>query len=126
MTEHEIINLFSTSLAERLVEIRFVDINETKVAISTHIKAALYDLLKVQTKETEKKLFEAKKRFLSTKGDSTFVMNEIVQLKQKLKQENKLFAELDRQNQNKELILFLRKYNEPLLMDFYKYYDSIR
>lgn len=127
MTENKLIEQWSESLAERIVEIRFIDLKEMKSAISAHIKAALFDCLKVQITETMRKLAETKKHYVNYGGGkNNHIQAEIISLKQKLKEENKFLAYLDRENQAKELVLFLRKHNEQLLLDFYKYYDTVR
>ncbi len=127
MTENELIDRWSISLAERLVEIRFIDLDEMKAAISVHIKSALFDCLKIQITETMRKLTETKKHYVNYGGGkNNHIQAEIISLRQKLKEENKFLAHLDRENSAKELVLYLRKHNEGLLLDFYKYYDTVR
>lgn len=120
-----LIDKWSVGLAERLIEIRFVDFEEMKAAITSHIKAAIMDCLKIQISETEEKLNRTKKEYaLHGGGRNNHLQIEIISLKKKLKEENKFFADLYRENQAKELVLFLRKHNEDLLLSFYKYYDT--
>lgn len=123
----ELIDFWAKSLSDRLIEIRFIDIDEMKASIKVHLKSALFDCLKVQLPQTEQKLIEIKKKYVSHVGGSNnHIQSEIIHLKQKLKEENKLLAHLDRENQAREMAIWFRKHHESSLIDFYKHYDTIR
>ncbi len=125
-TENELIEYWANNLAERVIEIRFIDMNEMKSAISVHIKSALFDCLKMQVSETRKKLDEHKKQIQLGGSPNKHVHANIISLKQKLKEENQTLAWADRENQARELVLYLREHNEQLLINFYKHYDTVR
>jgi hypothetical protein len=124
--ENELIDSWAKSLCERLIEIRFIDLEEMKAALVVHMKSALFDCLKVQISDTRRKLDETKKQYVNHGGGkNNHIQSEIISLKQRLKQENKFLAHLDRENQGRELVLWMRKYHEQSLLDFYKYYDTV-
>lgn len=124
MTEFEKqIDYWSSSLAKRLVEIRFIDLDEMKAAMKAHLKSAMMDCIKVQLIATEQKLVDKKLHYAKHGGGkNNHIQSEIISLRRKLKEENKLYAELDVENQNKELILWMRRFNEKSLLDFYADY----
>jgi hypothetical protein len=127
-TVEHLIDSWSDSLSERIIEIRFVDKSEMKAAMSIHLKSALYDCLKIQLPQIEKDLIEAKREYaeyISLKGfNKSNLQEKIISLKAKLKEQNKLFASLDVSNMNKEMVLWFRKNSEEKLLEFYDYYNS--
>ncbi len=126
MTENELIDYWSKNLTERLVEIRFIDIDDMKAAIRVHVKSALSACLKVQLSETKRKLDEVKDHYVNYGGGrNNHIQAEIISLKQKLKEENKLLSFLDNENKTRELVLWMRKNHEQSLLDFYKHYDQV-
>ena len=122
-----LIDQWSKSLSERLIEIRFIDIDDMKAAMKVHLKSAIFDCLKIQLPDTEQALIAAKNHYVTYGGGSNnHIQSNIITLKQKLKEENKLFAHLDRDNCAKEMALWMRKHHEQSLIEFYKYYDTVR
>ena len=120
--EHKI-EEWSSSLTYRLMEIKLVDVAEMKRTIKTHIKSALYDCLKCQISETEQELIKLKSELSKSKKDVFQVGCKIAILNQKLKAENKAFANLERENQAKELVLWMRKFHNESILEFYKMYN---
>lgn len=118
------IEYWSELLANRLVEIRFIDMDELKAAIKIHIKSSLYHCLKIQLPEIYSKLNEVKLKYASLKGSNQHIQAEILLLKQQLKETNKLYAELDRENMNKEMHLFMKRNYNTALLEFFKFYNE--
>ena len=117
------INSWSKSLAERITEIRFIDIDEMKVAIATHLKQAMYDCLREQIPETEKKLNQLKIRTTGG-GNNQHIIAEIIATKQKLKEENEIYANLDRENMGREMAMWMREHHSESVVKFYEYYNN--
>lgn len=117
------IETWSELLANRLIEIRFVDMDEMKAAIKTHIKASLYECLKAQIPETERKLNQLKIRQAGG-GNTLPLQAEIVAMNQKRKEENEVYAKMDRENQGREMALWMRKYHNESIEEFYKMYNE--
>ncbi len=121
----DLINYWSEALSERLIEIRYIDMDEMKAAMTVHFKSALVDCLKIQISETEKKLVEAKLNYQNYGGGkNNYIQIEIIGLKKKLKEQNKLFYELEGDNFKKEMIKWMRINCEKQLLDFYDYYNT--
>lgn len=114
---------WSKSLAERITDIRFIDINEMKLVIATHLKQAMYDCLRDQIPETEKKLNQLKIR-VSGGGNNQKTISEIVTYKQRLKEENEMYANLDRENMGKEMTIWMREHHPESIVKFYEYYNA--
>jgi hypothetical protein len=117
------VNEWSEMLAKRIVDIRFIDLDEMKVAIAVHIKNALYDCLKEQIPETERRLNQLKIR-LAGGGNTLPLQAEIVAMKQKRKEEYEVYSNLDRENMGREMAIWMRKYHNESVEDFYKYYNE--
>jgi len=124
--ENDLINQWSITLAERLVDIRFIDLDEMKTAISSYMKSALMDCLAVQISNTRSTLDSLKIQYNTRKGNSNVIAAEIVKTKQRLKAENQMFAHLDRDLQAKELVKWMRKNHEDSLLKFYKTFETVR
>jgi hypothetical protein len=117
------ISEWADSLTERVTQIRIVNVDEIRASISTHIKAALYDCLYEQIPESEKELNKLKTDLL--KGCNTeYIKSKIISAKEKLKKENQLFARLRTENQDKELVLWMKEKHNESLLDFYKYFSE--
>ncbi len=117
------VETWSESLANRLIEIRFVDVEEMKSAIKTHIKASLYDCLRAQIPETERKLNQLKIRQAGG-GNTLPLQAEIIAMKQKRKEEYEVYSNLDRENQARELTLWMREHHNESIKEFYKVYNT--
>lgn len=117
------INEWSKSLAERLTEIHFYDLDEMKTALAVHIKSALYDCLKEQIPETERRLNQLKIR-QAGRGNTLPLQAEIIAMKQKRKEEYEVYSNLDRENMGREMAIWMRKYHNESVEEFYKYYNS--
>ena len=120
----EKIEEWSISLSDRIIEIRLFDIDQLRVSIKAHLKAAMYDCLRLQIPETERKLNELKSLICNGKNVKT-IEQKIIETRQSLKEQNKLYSNLDRDNCAKEMTLWMRKYHNDSLQDFYKYYDQM-
>lgn len=117
------VNEWSEMLAKRVVDIRFIDLDEMKTAIAVHIKNALYDCLKEQIPETERKLNQLKIRQAGG-GNTLPLQAEIVAMKQKRKEEYEVYSNLDRENMGREMAIWMRKYHNESVEEFYKYYNA--
>lgn len=117
------IEQWSKSLAERISELNFYNLNEMKTVLSVHIKSALYDCLKEQIPETERKLNQLKIRLMGG-GSQEDIKAEIITMKQKRKEEYEVFSILQRENMGKEMTLWMRQHHNDSLESFYKYYNS--
>lgn len=116
---------WSDALAERLLEIRFIDIDLMKASMKVHLKSAMMDCLRIQLTETESRLIETKKHYINFGGGkNNHIQAEIVELKRKKKEQVRLYAKLDIDNQNRELVLWMRKHHESSLLEFYKTLDE--
>lgn len=121
----EIINHWAESLSERLVEIRFIDIDEMKASMKVHLKSALFDCLKIQISQTEKKLIEAKKRFTQSFGSpNNHIQNEIISLKAKTKEQQKLMSALERSERIKQQNKWMLEKHPESFKEFCKYFEE--
>ena len=123
--ESQLIEKWSESLSERIIEIRFIDKDEMKKAITAHVKAALFDCIKMQVSETGKKLKEAKLHYIEYGGgNNNHIQSEIISLKIKLKEERKFANYLVEENKYAELKKWVVNNHGLSLDDFYKYYKE--
>lgn len=119
------ISFWSSSLSERLLEIRFIDIDEMKAAMSVHLKSALYDCLNIQTSDIEKKLIDAKKRYVSSGGGkNNHIQGEIIQLRAKLKEQNKLGDTLEKFERIKQQNKWMIERHPDSFKEFNKYWEE--
>jgi hypothetical protein len=124
--EQKLIDHWSESLTDRLLEVRYVDVDVMKKAIKTHFKAALFDLLKVQLSETHEQLSAAKEQYALSQGTNNYhIQAELVKLKRKLKQQNKLYSTLEHNKRLKELTIWMRQHHEASLESFYEYFATL-
>lgn len=113
------------SLTERLIEIRFFDVAEIKASLKTHFKIAMMDSLKMQISQTQFELDEIRYAMNTYKGyEKAEKMKRLGELRIKLKAENKLYAELDRDRQAKEMVLWMRERHPESILSFYKMYNE--
>lgn len=121
----DIINYWAENLSERLVEIKFIDIDEMKASMKVHLKSALFDCLKIQLSETEKKLVEAKRKFTQTIGRSNnHIQDEIISLKAKTKEQWKLMSELERSERIKQQNKWMIERHPQSFKEFCKYFEE--
>jgi hypothetical protein len=119
------IDSWTEALTERLIEIRFIDVAEIKTSLKTHFKMAMIDSLKMQISQTQVEHDEIRYAMNSYKGyEKAEKMKRLGELRIKLKAENKLYAELDRDRQAKEMALWMRKHHPESILSFYKMYDE--
>jgi hypothetical protein len=97
--------------------------DEMKTSIQAHIKSSLYDCLKVQIPETEKKLNQLKIR-QSGGGNTTKIQADIIAMKQKFKEEKQLYSQLDRENFNRELFLWVKENHSESAKEFTRSYNE--
>lgn len=117
------IDFWSKSLSERIIEMKFVDVNEINSIISIYLKGAMYDCLREQIPETQRKLNELKIK-TSKNGNKQVDVRELISVKQKLKEENEMYANLDRENMGREMALWMREKHPESILDFYDYYND--
>jgi len=121
------INLWVNSLTNRLIEIRLFDVKDIKTSLSVHFKQAMTDCLKEQLTENEVEYNKLKLKLPNLFGQQKQSLQaELSLLKEKIKKENKLYAELDRDNQAKKLVLWMREKHNDSLLEFYKHYDELK
>lgn len=119
------IDSWTESLAERLIEIRFFNVAEIKTSLKVHFKSAMMDCLKMQITNTETERKERIERLKFAKGSTKVKIQEgLAEINYRLKAENKLYAELDRDRQAKEMVLWMREYHPESILSFYKMYDE--
>ena len=122
---NERIDIWVESLTERLIEIRFFDVEKIKVSLKSHFKMAMMDSLKIQISKTEAERNEKILMLKTAKGSTATSLKEIMsKINIKLKSENKLYAELDRDRQAKEMVLWMREKHPQSILDFYNMYDN--
>lgn len=113
------------SVTERLIEIRFIDVAEIKTSLKTHFKMAMLDSLKLQITNTETERKDKIARLKIAKGSTKVKIQEsLSEINYRLKAENKLYAELDRDRQAKEMVLWMREHHPESILSFYKMYDE--
>lgn len=117
----ERINLWSDALAKRLIESRHFDLAEIKTVISSHLKLALHDCLKINISDIERQLNQ-KKMIASTlqanREDTSRIQKEIIPLKAKLKEQNVLRYNIEQIEKLGELIIFLKQKDPALISEF--------
>ena len=119
------IDSWTESLTERLIEIRFFDVAEIKTSLKMHFKMAMLDSLKMQITQTQAEFEEIRYAMNSYKGyEKAEKMKRLGELRIQLKAENKLYAELDRDRQAKEMALWMREHHPKSILSFYKMYDE--
>ena len=119
------IDAWTESLTERLVEIRFFDVAEMRAALKTHFKMAMVDSLNMQILQTQIEFDEIRYAMNTYKGyEKAQKMKRLGELRVKLKAENKLYAELDRDRQAKEMTIWMREHHPESTSSFYKSYDE--
>lgn len=120
------IDSWTEALTERLIEIRFIDVAEIKTSLKTHLKLGMIDCLNLQITNTEKTRKELILKLNKTKGieNKQKIRNVLTELNLKLKSEKMLYAELDRDRQAKEMVLWMREKHPESILSFYKMYDE--
>ena len=119
------IDSWTESLTKRLIEIRFFDVAEIKTSLKVHFKSAMLDCLKMQISQTQAELDKIRYTLNNYKGrEKADKMKRLGELKVKLKAENKLYAELDRDRQAKEMVLWMREHHPESILSFYKMYNE--
>lgn len=120
-----LISYWSESLSERLVEIRFIDIDEMKAAMKVHLKSALFDCLKIQLPDVEKKLIEAKRNYVTNGGGrNNHIQDEIIALKAQLKEKNKLLSTLEKFERIKQSNKWMAENHPESFKEFNKYWEE--
>ena len=120
------IDSWAEALTERLIEIRLIDVAKIKTSLKTHLKLGLIDCLNLQITNTEKTRKELILKLNKTKGfeNKQKIRNALTELNLKLKSEKMLYAELDRDRQAKEMVLWMRKKHPESILSFYKMYNE--
>lgn len=119
------IDSWAEALTERLIEIRFIDVAEIKTSLKMHFKIAMLDSLKLQIRNTETERKQKIERLQIAKGSTRVKIQEALsEINYRLKSENKLYAELDRDRQAKEMALWMRKNHPESILSFYNMYNE--
>lgn len=85
---HDKISEWTDTLAERLTEIRFLDMEEMKLALKVHLAMAMKDCLDIQVPETQKKINRIKILLSNNPGkEHGKYQAELVKLKEQAHQE---------------------------------------
>lgn len=122
---NDIIDSWTESLTERLIEIRFFNVAEIKTSLKVHFKIAMLECLKMQITNAETERKEKIERLKFAKGISKVkIQQSLAEVNYRLKAENKLYAELDRDRQAKEMILWMREHHPESILLFYKMYNE--
>jgi phosphoenolpyruvate synthase/pyruvate phosphate dikinase len=120
------IDSWSESLTVRLIEMRFIDIDEIKTVLKTHLKLGMIDLLKMQITDTERERQELISQLNKTKNikQKIEISSQISKINIRLKSERMLYAELDRDRRAKEMTLWMREHHPESILSFYDMYDK--
>jgi phosphoenolpyruvate synthase/pyruvate phosphate dikinase len=120
------IDSWSESLTVRLIEMRFIDIDEIKTVLKTHLKLGMIDLLKMQITDTERERQELISQLNKTKNikQKIEISSQIRKINIRLKSERMLYAELDRDRKAKEMTLWMREHHPESILSFYDMYDK--
>jgi len=120
------IDSWSESLTVRLIEMRFIDIDEIKTVLKTHLKLGMIDLLKMQITDTERERQELISQLNKTKNikQKIEISSQIRKINIRLKSERMLYAELDRDRRAKEMTLWMREHHPESILSFYDMYDK--
>ena len=85
----------------------------------------MLDSLKLQITNTETERKDKIARLKTAKGSTKVKIQEsLSEINYRLKSENKLYAELDRDRQAKEMVLWMREHHPESILSFYKMYDE--
>lgn len=118
------IDYWSKSLAERISEIRFLNLEDMSTAIKANLKMAMMDCLKAQLSATEKQRNEIKKNLYNLKGDQrAYRARKLSEINAKLKKENMLYSGLNNDNKAREMTLWMRENHPESILKFYENYD---
>lgn len=80
----KIVDEWALRLCERIIEIRFIDVDELKVAMSSHFKAALFDCLSIQISDIEKNRAVLTKRYAEEPWNTHKLQAQLIPLKVEL------------------------------------------
>lgn len=119
----ESLSYWAECLAKRLIEMPITDLQGLKIVAEMHIKSALFDMLKVQVPETEKRLKQAQ-IMVNGGGNTEKIKKEILELKLKLIEERKLLEKLDKDYKLEEMARWMQKNHLESFHKFYEYYDD--
>ncbi len=115
------INKWATSLTERIMEIRLLNVDELTVSISTHIKLALKDCLEDQLVKDKKLLLDKKFQLQNSTGtNNESIRRDYMKLKIQVEAEDGMRYKLLQDNKLRELTAFLKE-NHP---DAYEQFQS--
>lgn len=121
------INSWVDSLTKRLIEIRFFHVEDIKTSLRVHFKQAMIECLKEQITQNEVRYNKLKLSLPYLYGQKKQkLQSELTLLKEKIKKENRLYSQLDRDKQAKELVLWMRANHEASLLEFYNHFDKTR
>lgn len=114
------IDKWSENLANRVSEMKLMDIDQLKVSISTYMKLALHDCLKIDISELEQKLNKKKIIYANFKGNSKFLQAEIISIKSKMKERNVMRSQMEQIEKLGMLIKYLNENHPDIIKPFYE------
>ena len=119
------IDSWAESLTQRIMETNFLDNSEIKTVVKVHFKQAMIESLQCQQSSNQKKRNKLVKQLPLLSGiQKVRLQFELAKLKETIKKENKLFAEIDRDRQAKEMTVWMRENHPESIELFYKSYDE--
>lgn len=114
------IDLWADKLTMRISEIKMMDIDQMKLSISTYIKMALHDCLKIEISDLERELNQQKFIYQNFKGDSRHIMAKIIDIKSKIKERNVMNNQIEQNEKLAFIINFIGDHYpeiRPLILD---------
>ena len=114
------IDLWADKLTMRISEIKMMDIDQMKLSISTYIKMALHDCLKIEISDLERELNQQKFIYQNFKGDSRHIMAKIIDIKSKIKERNVMNNQIEQNEKLAFIINFIGDHYpeiRPVILD---------
>lgn len=121
----KIVDEWALRLCERIIEIRFIDVDELKVAMSSHFKAALFDCLSIQISDIEKKRTELTKRYVSEPWNTHKIQAEFIPLKEELTKHKRAKAKVKDMIEYLELKRWVKeRFGQHFIDDFHNHVNN--
>lgn len=90
-----IIDEWSESLTEKILDVRFFDVEKIKIILSTQLKLAIVEILNVQVPETKRKLNQAKIIAANSGSGQLKLSADVIKLKEQFQKEYTLQQHLN-------------------------------
>lgn len=97
------LDLWVNSLSEKLIDLRFFEVEEVKIKLRSHFLFAIRELLQIQVKETDKKIFQAKLKLDNCQGYQQQKIQTELSILNKQKKEQELLKREAAMSINKDL-----------------------